>query len=101
LKMEIASGLPREVDPARRPDRVRVDRVLPVEERVRPPRKRPDENARVATVADDRPAGVRSDRSAEVDERSRRIAQERRRLWPAQPAEHGPEHTAAPGMVRP
>ena len=68
---------PREVEADRRPDRVREDRVLPVENRVRPPAERPDEDLRVGAEADPVAAWMGGDRDAEVQERDRKVCRQR------------------------
>ena len=42
---------PGEVDPVRHPDRLRHQRVLAVQDRMRPPRERPDEDLRIGSEA--------------------------------------------------
>jgi len=56
---------------------VREDRVLPVEDRVRPPAERPDEDLGVAAEADPVAAWMRDDRQAEVQEGDPEIRRER------------------------
>ncbi len=69
---------PRQVEPAGRPDLVGVDRVEPVQDRVRPPGERPDEDLRVGEEPADHVAlRVRGDREPEKEERDGEVGRKR------------------------
>ena len=67
---------PRKVLTDRRPDRVRHNRVLPMKDRVGPPRERPHQDGRVRALADQVAARVGCDRDAEVQERDSQVRRE-------------------------
>ncbi len=69
---------PGEVDAARRPDRVREERVLAVQDRVRPPGKRPDEDLRIGPVPDVLQPRLDQQPQSEVEERDQAVDRERR-----------------------
>jgi len=81
---------PREVDPVRGPDRVRHERVVSVDEPVRPPEKRPHEDRLVGkSVADDPALRMRDHASAQPRERQQRVSRKRKKRrapgagWPS------------------
>ena len=67
-------GRPDEVAPGRRPERGRDEGIQAVQERVRPPAERPDEELRVAAAADQIAVEVRQNRDREVRDGEREIA---------------------------
>ena len=74
---------PGQVDPGRRPDGRRDQRVLAVEDRVREPAERPDHDLRVVERADVLAARLDHEPQPEVEERDGAVGGEGRRACPA------------------
>ncbi len=95
---------PGQVQPSRRPHDVRVEGILAVEDRVRPPREGPDEELRVDVGAEVVRPRREHEAQAEEDERQNEVAAERgqarRRPAPDAGADASDAHAAEASAAR-